>query len=951
MLSLPPIVPPPVTPITGPAEAPPVPPLQIPTRSLPGGFIVRTSDDAVVAHTALENMPYEKSIEPWVRACFPGGTITVRDDWDRVSADDLRLTERGVCVLQGPKGSGKSKAIREAVHTQLQARTSVVQITFRRSLAWSSCTMMGVGGSLYSAIPDGAISARQHPRLTIVVNSISRIRGAYDVVIIDEVVSVLDMLASSLLSDCLRVQALTTLARLVGSARTVVVADAMLDSTCVDFVLVCRQMAHAEVLPRRLWPDVTSDLRFLDYTKRLHEDYSFIPHAKLTSWNAALEAAVKSGQRVVVPCMTKAQAETVAARFKHAYTVQLYTADTEASILQTHMLDIHSSWSRASVLVYSPVITAGCSFELAHFDTIFFYGCARLGTVRSAIQMIARVRDVRTKTVHVFLSKAECYEPLPSDTLARPLSFTSVGDFNSGYMELLGLLEHHRKLETLCSAASFPYYFWSLVVHSGAKIVFAPGAPVEEVGLPPPAAVPNALPLPHREFWWLHDWETDAVVDYDLDAAIVTTGSVLERASQVQPAHLVAIEAIPEEPFWDGEQEGIAPVTPAWMIGSEFAARAKTWAVLTARKTAAIPASKILAMDTWKRWLYEPGAIDRPHVVLYPPITAFSRHIRCKETAVLVRDCTERVMNPLLSWMDVTSDIWEIACAEHSLRRGTQPVHCRMASSCIPESLAISTRVGDVLSRYRIRVLHVGCQLGSQVAIPHRFCPSACIIDFLVEDTNGENHVILVRLSGSVYTTGPMDVMKLHIAAACSDVPIASVCVLYLNCNEFVRQRTQNPLSPSLEVLCSSSPAYVKSWHPLRSVVLVHVCREGEAAAFVPDSGELFQFPCTSDLDVWLRNWEGRRVVSWGAVRGGTSRARPCADLERLVQRRIGVSYDLALDVRQANVMSSHTARLSGHANVDHLQTLYLGICKKMFFVYFWNGKPYGMYAPCVSLA
>ena len=168
----------------------------IPDKHLPGGWVVRAVDDAVVSHPALQTLPFESSIEGWARSYFPGAAYMARDQ-DRVAAEDLDLNVPGVLVVQAPKGAGKSKAIREAVHNQLPAKASVLQITFRRSLAWSSCALAGRGASLYSALPEGAISARQHPRLTIVINSISRVRGTYDVVIIDEIVSVMDMLAGS----------------------------------------------------------------------------------------------------------------------------------------------------------------------------------------------------------------------------------------------------------------------------------------------------------------------------------------------------------------------------------------------------------------------------------------------------------------------------------------------------------------------------------------------------------------------------------------------------------------------------------------------------------------------------------------------------------------------------------------------------------------------------------
>lgn len=869
----------------------------IPDKHLPGGWVVRAVDDAVVSHPALQTLPFESSIEGWARSYFPGAAYMARDQ-DRVAAEDLDLNVPGVLVVQAPKGAGKSKAIREAVHNQLPAKASVLQITFRRSLAWSSCALAGRGASLYSALPEGAISARQHPRLTIVINSISRVRGTYDVVIIDEIVSVMDMLAGSLLNDTVRVSAVSTLAALVGAARTVVIADAMLDASCVDFVLLCRQMAQAALGPVRFWADPLVHLRFLDYTRRLHGGYQFVPHAKLASWTAALDAALAAGQRVVVPCMTKAQAEAVAARYRSEHAVLLYTADTDAALLQAHMTDIHSAWSQAAVLVYSPVVTAGCSFELPHFDTIFFYGCARLGSVRSAIQMIARVRDVKTQTVHVFLSKAESYEPLDAAVLCRPPLYASVSDYPDGYMKLLELLAHHRRLETLCAAASFPYYFWSLVVHSGARIGFvASGRP--PVGEALPAAVAPAHAA--QEQWWHHNWEADLVpCEYDIGVAMAVTGTLLERIAKVQPDHLRDLGAAVTVPA-AAPTTVAAPMLPGWMAASPDTA--KVWARLMARRVAALPGAITIRAGTHKR-VQVAAAV--PHIVLYPPTCVYHRSTG-EQVNALYQHAT-RYMDPSQNWMDVTADAWAMASVE------ARAPHVPAGGACIAETLEIASRVADTLSRFRARVLHVGVCVGNQTASPHRFVPNAAIADFLVEDVDGKVHLVMCRVEGSPAVHASADLLKMQAMAAASDVPVATVSMLYLGCNAVARADTWS--SSAMDGLVATSPAYVRSWHPCAHVEFVYVpAPPGAPCAFADDHVD--------------------RRVSWGA--GGSG------DIQEVVRARLRIPDEVPLDIFQANVVDTYPCALTGVVAMDHLRSLYLGICKKRYFVYFWNGKPHGI--------
>jgi hypothetical protein len=559
-------------------------------RRLPSGFWVLADSGEAVSHPVLRNLPFAHSAEPWVRAHFPDADYAAID---AAEMQPLDLRAPGVLVLQGPKGLGKSKAIRAAV-AQLPASTSAVQITFRRSLAWSSAELLGAAASVYSALPTGAISARQHPRLTIVVNSVARIRGRYDVVVIDEVVSVLDMLAGALLAPASRSAIVNTLQWLIGGARTVVLADAMLDVACVDFVMRCRGSAEAVAAiaagPRSAAPP----LRVLDYVRRLHTDYTYVAHASHATWMSALMLAVCGGQRVVVPCMTKTMAEAVAAQFSRIVPTLLYTADSHGASLAEHMSAIDVHWSTAQLLVFSPVITAGCSFERRHFDVAFFYGVAGIGAVRSAVQMIARVRDLSTRTVHVVLTRADAtFAPLPAGDLdlavaptqrrvpcvpcaAFDAASTAPDDAMSDeedndddapahpshadvHLQLLQLLDACRTREARICERAFAFHFWTLVAHAGPRITFPRADAVDDDDLAAAAAehevavastavaatAANAQPVA-TESPFAHDWDagflaplpthaTACAACFDARGARVT---LLQRATVCGPLAL-----------------------------------------------------------------------------------------------------------------------------------------------------------------------------------------------------------------------------------------------------------------------------------------------------------------------------------------------------------------------------------------------------------------------------
>ena len=927
-------------------------------QTLDNGYVVRKTDGAVVTHPALTSLPFERSIEHWVRDYFAFAQYSCHDD-TRVVAADIPIDAPGALVIQAPKGTGKSKAICAAI-SRLPPKTSVVQITFRRSLAWSSCFMLGADAQLYSSIEDAVISARHHPRLTILINSVARVRGCYDVVVIDEIVSVLDMLSGPLLDAATRVATCTVLASLIGNARTVIIADAMLDATCIDFVLLCRQITRAEIGER-----LTSmpPLRVLDYVTRIHSDYSYVPHASLDTWMAAIKAAVAARQRIVVPCMTKAQALRVrdaCTALLPAHEVYVYTADTEPTLLRAHMSDIHAHWSAARVLIYSPVITAGCSFELAHFDTVFFYGYAGTGAVRGAIQMIARVRDIRTKTVHVFIGGNDTsFGALDVAALTGRPAFASVTGYRAGFMALLHLLDVHRALETRCALEAFAYYFWSLVVHSGAQIVF-PGAAaaasttttggvlVHKASVTPaPPAVP--VTMLQNEAWWAHDWHTPpAVLDYEPGCAVSVTGTLLQRAHKLHPNHVMDARVLAFTRAPQPVQVAQPDRLPDW-VTREMSPRYRAWAQLMAAKVfgkiggGAVDAAHLDVTRTAvrrRRMLATATDAVSPHVLVYAPPCARVRHATDAAAARAYADAVDVYLDPAKSWMDVTQQAWILAGMDVALCKGAQPCNdvlfgSPMPTTAVTEALQIVTNVQACLSCIADTSTYVdvgaawGASSTTELSYHKRTSSSAALVHFTLTEVRDEaaadddddtprTHVVCCRAEGSPDAHSTADLVKLCLIAAAEDVAVASCTVLYMLHGSYVRVRPA-PASVHAHSLARSSPAYMPAWKPLDKRGFVWVPRHTADTMYVCWGGKLHC--CTTPAQVALQLHAGAELggveswVAWGvtqwtrhasedAVAALALHALRLFDLEDAVHSALRLLDDGILCIHQASVVS-----------------------------------------------
>ena len=943
-----------------------------PMQTLSNGYVIRKSDGAVVTHPALVAMPYEESIESWIREYFPTAAYA-RRVLSRVCAADIAVAEAGVCVLQAPKGTGKSKAICAAVAT-LPASTSVLQITFRRSLAWSSCFMLGADATLYSNITDAVISARSHPRLTIVINSVARVRGCYDVVVIDEIVSVLDMLSGSLLDAPTRVATCTVLANLIGSAKTVIIADAMLDAACIDFVLLCRQMARAE-RGERLHP--LPALRVVDYVQRIHADYTYVPHASLDTWMAGVIAAIEARKRLVIPCMTKAQALRVRdACVKHlpASEVFTYTADTDPAVLRAHMSDIHAHWRGARVLIYSPVITAGCSFELPHFDVVFFYGYVGTGAVRSAIQMIARVRDVSTKTVHVYIGGNDTsFAAMDVGAISGPPAFARVLSYKSAFMALLNLLDVHRALESRCALEAFAYYFWSLVVHSGAKIGFPAAARkgAEDAAKPnvTDAATLCASAQLIHEPWWAHDWHAPALaLDYEPGCAVSASGALLQRASKLHPNHImdsaaaltyVRLSATPSR-------------LPEW-VTRELAPRYRCWAQLIAAK--AFVGTDVAHINVTRtriaRRQFADGddAAVTPHVLFFAPPCARVRHASETCSKAYTR-AVDAYLDPSNSWMDVTQHAWVLAAMDVALQRNTQPSNdvlfeSPMPTSALPEALHIITQVQACVTSLVSGSAYVDVHAawgtppaGSELSFSKRACTGVGLVHFILTEVAPRRvHLVCCRGDGSADVNGLSDVAKMRVLMAAEDTPVASITMLYVTHGSYARCSAFTDATTPILSIARSSPAYVPAWKPLDKRGFIWVPSETEDVFYVYcngslhtccDSAQLAARIAAADCDAWI----GWGLRQWAChTRAALQAGFVLTDIEATIHASLRLMDDGILNIHQASVVSVGAPGLAHdtHPSYDAMQALlrlFIGLCVKRYVVYFWNGKPHAVHVP-----
>ncbi len=213
----------------------------------------------------------------------------------------------------------------------------------------------------------------------------------YDVLVLDEVESLLKQFSSDKTMGKKRHQCAMVFERLVANTPYVIGADAFLTSRSKR---VLRQINPRIIIERNLHPPVKR--RCLQYDNKS----DFIHEAR---------NAVYAGKNIVMVWGSK----DAMLKFEHAYlknngiSYKIYHGGTDDNT-RNDLSIVNKTWSEVQVVMYTASITVGVSFDQLYFDELFVYGSCMSMSVRDLFQAMMRVRHLRNNIMHCYLQTTYC---------------------------------------------------------------------------------------------------------------------------------------------------------------------------------------------------------------------------------------------------------------------------------------------------------------------------------------------------------------------------------------------------------------------------------------------------------------------------------------------------------------------------------------------------------------
>jgi len=319
-----------------------------------------------------------------------------------------KLTSDRTLFVRSPKGTFKTTAIFEYIEQLDKAdpenRLKIAFLTYRRSLA-SGIEKEGkrLGFESYMNKKVRKSNGRiMGDRIIIQLESLHRLDGDFDLIILDES----EPLIKQLTSPTLKENAQSIIGRfeeLITHTKRIICLSADIGDLTFGVCHMYRGSGGALLIDNDYKPDT---------------NLSYLVTNDMDIWNAKLWEDLDDGKRIAIASSSKSKAKELfksiisEAVLRDIYPskeeamkkIRLYTSETSDSIKTKDFSDINEAWKDVDIVIFSPVITSGLSYNLKTFYRLYAYFCPQSDmTAEECLQMTRRIRNLESNEIICYM--------------------------------------------------------------------------------------------------------------------------------------------------------------------------------------------------------------------------------------------------------------------------------------------------------------------------------------------------------------------------------------------------------------------------------------------------------------------------------------------------------------------------------------------------------------------
>ena len=272
------------------------------------------------------------------------------------------------------------------------------------------------GFEIYSDIKESSINTNLHNRVIVQIDSLHRLSGSIDLLILDEIETTHEHLCGSKLLEKTN-ECFQTLMNYTKYTPKIILADANLKDDTINHLLQTREQTRTQTREQNHTNNNTTNilkikntyLSFCTIKTRFYFDEKI--------FFDKIQTFVKNDKKIVCPTNSKKKAkllEKIILDVNPTYKILRIDMENRCTDVDT--------WLNYDVVIYTPTITAGVSFDHKHFDKVCAYFTKKSTSVEQSSQMLFRCRHLNDNEMHILM-------PPDDENISRPLEEEGIKEY------------------------------------------------------------------------------------------------------------------------------------------------------------------------------------------------------------------------------------------------------------------------------------------------------------------------------------------------------------------------------------------------------------------------------------------------------------------------------------------------------------------------------------------
>lgn len=288
--------------------------------------------------------------------------------------DLYNLDNVDALCINAPMGSGKTKNINKLI----KKYKNIIFVTFRVTLINQLHKNFKIFEK-YSDIDDKIIDLNIHNKIITTVDSLHRIVGECDLLIIDEFTYTLNHLVEYVKE---REMVYSTLTQYLNNKETKILAlDALMTEEDINFLTYFKE-----------------NIQYEKYENDLHKDkiiYNY--NSNLGGFFNNINKDLQNNKKIYICSNSKTHILFFEDILKKKFSNKVISCVTSENAEEFNL----EEWDKSDIVLYSPSITAGISYEKKRFDTCYGFFINISAISEMSIQQLFRIRNINTNEIHL----------------------------------------------------------------------------------------------------------------------------------------------------------------------------------------------------------------------------------------------------------------------------------------------------------------------------------------------------------------------------------------------------------------------------------------------------------------------------------------------------------------------------------------------------------------------